>query len=208
MDIALGLFISTFATLFVIIDPFGNLPVFMSLTSNYEVKKRRKVAWQANLLAMVILVVFGFFGAQLFGLLGITPAALQISGGILLLIVALQLLTGSEASVGGIGGSLNIAAVPLGTPLLAGPGAIVALMVAMSDAHSQPLSMVAVMCGTAAVLIISWLTMFFASPIMRALGESGVAVLTRLSGMLLAAIAVQLVISGVISVVHEVAQTL
>ena len=118
MKTELGLFISTFTTLFVIIDPFGNLPVFMSLTKDLPKKQRQTVAWQANLLAIIILFVFGFFGFQLFGLLGISPAALQISGGLLLLIVALQLLTGAEGTVGEEGGSLNIAAVPLGTPLL------------------------------------------------------------------------------------------
>ena len=208
MNTELGLFISTLATLFVIIDPFGNLPVFMSLTSHFELKQRHKAAWQANLLALIILLVFGFFGFQLFALLGITAAALQISGGLLLVIIALQLLTGQEAGVGEVGGALNIAAVPLGTPLLAGPGAIVALMVAMGNAGHAPLAMAAVMGATLVVLVISWLTMYFATPIMHALGDSGVAVLTRLSGMLLAAIAVQLIISGVITVVQDVAKTL
>ncbi|WP_297346770.1 MarC family protein [uncultured Mobiluncus sp.] len=208
MKTELGLFISTFTTLFVIIDPFGNLPVFMSLTKDLPKKQRQTVAWQANLLAIIILFVFGFFGFQLFGLLGISPAALQISGGLLLLIVALQLLTGAEGTVGEEGGSLNIAAVPLGTPLLAGPGAIVALMVAMGHAGQHPLSVIAVTGGTLAVMFTSWLAMHFATPIIRFLGDSGVAVMTRLAGMLLAAIAVELMISGVISVVQDVAKTL
>jgi hypothetical protein len=208
LNAELGLFISTFTTLFVIIDPFGNLPVFMSLTKDLPKKQRQTVALQANLLAIVILFVFGFFGFQLFGLLGISPAALQISGGLLLLIVALQLLTGAEGTVGEEGGSLNIAAVPLGTPLLAGPGSIVALMVAMGNAGHQPLSVIAVASGAFAVMFASWLAMHFATPIIHFLGNSGVAVMTRLAGMLLAAIAVELMISGVISVVQDVAKTL
>lgn len=208
MKAELGLFISTFTTLFVIIDPFGNLPVFMSLTKDFDKSQRKTVAWQANLLAIAILLVFGFFGFQLFGLLGISPAALQISGGLLLLIVALQLLTGAEGTVGEVGGSLNIAAVPLGTPLLAGPGAIVALMVAMADSGHKPLAVVAVMGATIAVMFTSWLAMNFATPIIRFLGDSGVAVLTRLAGMLLAAIAVELMSSGVITVVQEATKTL
>ncbi|MCI6585402.1 MAG: MarC family protein [Mobiluncus porci] len=208
MTAEIGVFVSTFAIMFVIVDPFGNLPVFMSLTAHYAPAKRRLVAWQANALAFVILLVFGFFGFKLFGLLGITPASLQISGGLLLLIVALQLLTGEESKPGNEGGELNIAAVPLGTPLLAGPGAIVALMVQMDSSGHGVLSIIAVVLATLLVLAFSWLTMFFATPIMRFLGNSGIAVLTRLSGMMLAAIAIQLMISGVMNVVQEVAKTL
>lgn len=204
MSAALSLFISAFATLFVIIDPPGNLPVFMSLTAQLDEKQRRRTAWEANALAFVILLVFGFFGFKLFGILGITPAALQISGGLLLLLVALQLLTGEESQPNNEKGEFNIAAVPLGTPLLAGPGAIVALMVQMDRTHHDPLLMLAVAFAVFLVLICSWLTMFFASPIMRVLGGSGVAVLTRLSGMLLAAIATQLMITGVVTVLGSV----
>ena len=199
----LSLFVATLATLVVIVDPFGNLPVFMSLTGHFERSARHRVAWQANALALVILLVFGFFGYQLFGLLDITPAALQISGGLLLLIIALQLLTGAESDPGQAGGTLNVAAVPLGTPLLAGPGAIVALMVQMDRTGYRPLAMTAVALGAVVVMLFSWLTMYFADPIMHKLGASGVAILTRLSGMMLAAIAVQLMITGILAVVQN-----
>ena len=203
MSQELSLFVSTFATLVVIVDPAGNLPVFMSLTAHHSPLARRRVAFQSNFLALVLLLVFGFFGFKLFGLLGITPSALQISGGLLLLIVALQLLTGEESDPGAASGTLNIAAVPLGTPLLAGPGSIVAVMLQMDSANGSVLGSLAVVAGLVAVLVISWLSMFFATPIMRVLGQSGVALLTRLSGMMLAAIAVQLIISGVLEIVKS-----
>lgn len=203
MNTALTLFITTFATMIVIIDPPGNLPVFMSLTAPHTPKERRSVAWQSNVLALALLLIFGFFGFHIFGLMGITPEALQISGGLLLLLVALQLLTGKVSDPGEEGGTLNVAAVPLGTPLLAGPGAIVALMLQMDYAHGDLLNMTVVVLATIAVLIVSWLSMHFATSIMRVLGDSGVALLTKLSGMLLAAIAVQLIISGVLSIVRS-----
>ncbi|MFC5370385.1 MarC family protein [Arcanobacterium bovis] len=202
MSFDFALYGSAFATLFVIIDPFGNLPVFMSLTSRISEKDRRKAAFVSNSIALSILLIFGFFGFQVFGALGITTQALQISGGLLLLLVALQLLTGEEEDPGRESGSINAAVVPLGTPLLAGPGSIVAFMILVDDAGKSFSSILAVSLGLVSVLALSFVTMRFATPIMRVMGKSGVMLLTRLSGMLLAAIATQLIIAGVVTVVH------
>lgn len=202
MSFDFALYGSAFATLFVIIDPFGNLPVFMSLTSRISEKDRRKAAFVSNSIALSILLIFGFFGFQVFGALGITTEALQISGGLLLLLVALQLLTGEEEDPGRESGTINAAVVPLGTPLLAGPGSIVAFMILVDDAGKSFSSILAVSLGLISVLTISFVTMRFATPIMRVMGKSGVMLLTRLSGMLLAAIATQLIIAGVTSIVR------
>ncbi|MBM7825085.1 multiple antibiotic resistance protein [Arcanobacterium pluranimalium] len=202
MSFDFALYGSAFATLFVIIDPFGNLPVFMSLTSRISEKDRRKAAFVSNSIALSILLIFGFFGFQVFGALGITTEALQISGGLLLLLVALQLLTGEEEDPGRESGTINAAVVPLGTPLLAGPGSIVAFMILVDDAGKSFSSILAVSLGLISVLMISFVTMRFATPIMRVMGKSGVMLLTRLSGMLLAAIATQLIIAGVTSIVR------
>ncbi|QOQ38504.1 MarC family protein [Trueperella pecoris] len=196
-----ALFASAFATLLVIIDPPGNVPVFMALTRALNKSERKKVAFQANFIAMVLLLLFGFFGFVLFGYMGISAEALQISGGVLLLLVALQLLTGKEEDPGSAGGTIAVAMVPLGTPLLAGPGSIVAFMLLMRDS-GDVWGQVAVVAAAASVLLISWMSMHFAGAIMRLLGEAGVMLLTRLSGMLLAAIATQLIISGVLGVVR------
>ncbi|MDP9805777.1 multiple antibiotic resistance protein [Trueperella bonasi] len=197
-----ALFASAFATLLVIIDPPGNVPVFMALTRTMEKKDRKKVAFQANFIALLLLLVFGFFGFYLFDWLGISPSALQISGGLLLLLVALQLLTGEEQDPGDAGGSIHVAMVPLGMPLLAGPGAIVAFMLLMREADGDVIDKVTVIGAMTIVLIISWIAMHFSGTIMRVLGEAGVMLLTRLSGMLLAAIATQLIIAGVLGVVE------
>ncbi len=196
-----SLFFTTFTTVFVIADPAGNLPVFMSLTARMTPNERKRAAWQAALTSLVVLAVFAFFGQQILRLLGISVASMQISGGLLLLIVAMQLLSGREEDPGKPGAT-NVALVPLGIPLLAGPGAIAAVMLAADQAAGKGVG--GVLACVAAVLlvhIIEWLTMRFANPLNRILGEGGTIFLTRISGMLLAAIAVQLIISGVTSVV-------
>ncbi|MDR6938654.1 MarC family protein [Arcanobacterium hippocoleae] len=203
MGFDLALFGSAFATMIVIVDPFGNLPIFMSLTARTSEKQRRRTAFVANMIALILLLIFGFFGAQMFSALDISIQALQISGGLLLLIVSLQLLTGEESDPGAETGSINAAFVPLGTPLIAGPGGIVAFMLLIGRAQGSVLSLATVTLALVLVIFISWATMYFATPIMKALGDSGVMLLTRLSGMLLAAIAVQLMIEGVIGVVKN-----
>ncbi len=201
MSIDFALFGTAFATLIVIIDPPGNLPIFMSLTARNSVQDRYRAAIKSNLVALCILLIFGFFGYQVFGALGISTPALQISGGMLLVLVALQLLTGEEGDPGTESAALNAAVVPLGTPLLAGPGSIVAFMLLVERASGNWIDVATVTFALLVVLGISWLSMRFASPIMKVLGDGGVMLLTRLSGMLLAAIAVQLMISGVVTVV-------
>lgn len=203
MGFDLTLYGSAVATMIVIIDPFGNLPIFMSLTARTSEKQRRRTALVSNLIAFGLLIAFGFFGAQMFNALGISTQALQISGGLLLLIVALQLLTGEESNPGEETGAINAAVVPLGTPLLAGPGGIVAFMLLISHNNEELIDLLTVILALISVLIVSWATMHFATPIMKVLGDSGVMLLTKLSGMLLAAIAVQLIIEGVMGVIKN-----
>lgn len=198
-----ALFVSAFATLFVIIDPPGNLPIFLAFTSKASERNRRRIAFQANFIAGILLLLFGFFGFTVFNALGISAPALQLSGGLLLLLIALQLLTGQEQDPGESDGDLHVAMVPLGMPLLAGPGSIVAFMLLIDEAGHDWMRIVTTVLGLICVLSISWLTMRFANPILKLLGESGIMLLTRLSGMLLAAIAAQLMINGIVSVVNS-----
>ncbi|MGL4178039.1 MAG: MarC family protein, partial [Dermatophilaceae bacterium] len=127
--------------------------------------------------------------------------ALQAAGGLLLLIVALQLLTGAESEQLADAG-VNVALVPLGTPLLAGPGAIVATMLAVQDADGAG-GLVAVAAALVAALFLVFLVFRFAAPLARVLKESGIVLLTRIAGLLLSAIAVQMVADAVIAFVRE-----
>ena len=121
------LLVEVFVTLFVIMDPVGTVPIFLSLTSGRSASTARKAAWQAVAVSFFVITVFAFFGQQILEYLHISLPALQGAGGLLLLLVALELLTDNEKEPTATAGT-NVALVPLGTPLLAGPGAIVATM--------------------------------------------------------------------------------
>jgi multiple antibiotic resistance protein len=200
MDVTL--FIEVFVTLFVIMDPPGTVPVFLALTSQMNPKQRNRAARQAILVAFGVIVVFALFGQQLLQYMGISLPALQASGGLLLLFVALELLTGkAEEPAPAKGGAVNVALVPLGTPLLAGPGAIVATMVfvqgRIASDDSAVRHWVAIALGVIAVHVSVYLAMRFANTIQRVLKESGVTLVTRIAGLLLAAIAVQMIATAI-----------
>ena len=184
-----------FITLFVIMDPVGTVPVFLGLTSGRSPALRKRAAWQAVVVAFGVIVAFALFGRQILAYLNISLPALQCAGGLLLLLVALELLTGKDQQRSPAA-DVNVAMVPLGTPLLAGPGAIVATMVFVERIEDAP-DLVAVALGVVGVHLALWLTMRFSVGVLRVLGDSGVTLVTRIAGLLLSAIAVQLVADAV-----------
>jgi multiple antibiotic resistance protein len=195
-------FLDVFVTLFVIIDPVGIVPVFLGLTRGRSRHDRNQLAWQAAVVAFSVIVVFALFGREILDYLGIGLAALEGAGGLLLLLVALELLTGratepTEAEVD----RANVAFVPLGTPLLAGPGAIVATMLYVQRIHGVGDGF-ALAGAMVAVALSVWLGMRFALVIHRVLTDNGVELITRIAGLLLAAIAVQLVANSAIAFAH------
>jgi len=192
------LFASVFITLFVIMDPPGTVPIFLGLTSAMSRAQRNRAARQAVAVAFGVIVSFALFGQSLLSYMHVSLPALQASGGLLLLLVAMELLTGKMEEVKPSGNvNVNVALVPLGTPLLAGPGAIVATMVFVTQADGTTADWVAIALGVLAVHVCLWLAMRFANVIHRILGESGTILVTRIAGLLLAAIAVQLVADAV-----------
>jgi multiple antibiotic resistance protein len=193
--VTLSLLTSVFVTLFVIMDPVGTIPIFLSLTRGRAPASVRRAAWQAVTVSFAVIVAFAFFGQQILRYLGISLPALQCAGGLLLLLVALELLTGKEEAPTA-SSDVNVALVPLGTPLLAGPGAIVATMV-LSRRVDSVADFVAVGLGVIGVHVSLWLAMRFSLPILRLLREGGVVLVSRISGLLLSAIAVQLVADAV-----------
>jgi len=189
------LFASAFVTLFVIMDPVGTVPLFLSLTGGFTPDRIRRAARQAVLVSFLVISVFAFFGQRILAYLHVSLPALQCAGGLLLLLVALELLTG-RGDEPTRQGDANVALVPLGTPLLAGPGAIVATMVFSKRVHDTG-DFVAVALAVVAVHLCIWAAMSFSIPILRLLGESGILLVTRIAGLLLSAIAVQLVADAV-----------
>ncbi|OLB65685.1 MAG: antibiotic resistance protein MarC [Actinobacteria bacterium 13_2_20CM_2_72_6] len=189
------LFVEAFVTLLVITDPPGMVPIFLALTGAMPARDRNRAGWQAVALAGGVIVVFAVGGQQILRYLGIDLPALQGAGGLLLILVALQLLTGKAEDPEQVH-TTNVALVPLGTPLLAGPGAIVATMLFVRRAHHLP-DYLSIAAAILLVLVAVWLVLRFCGVIVRILRPSGIEVLTRIAGLLLAAIAVQLIATAV-----------
>jgi len=189
------LLVEVFVTLFVIMDPPGTIPIFLSLTSGRSQATIKRAAWQAVAVSFSVITVFALFGQAILHYLHISLPALQGAGGLLLLLVALELLTGNEKEPSATQ-DVNVALVPLGTPLLAGPGAIVATML-FSRQVDDVAMFVAVSLGVILVHACIWLTMRFSVRILRVIKDSGVVLVTRIAGLLLSAIAVQMVADAV-----------
>jgi multiple antibiotic resistance protein len=190
-------FWEVFVTLLVITDPPGIVPVFIAITADRPPAERHKLAWQAAVVALGVIVVFALFGRSILDYLGVQLPSLQAAGGLLLLLVALELLTGRSAEPTQLERArANVAFVPLGTPLLAGPGAIVATMLFVQRIGSVG-GGVAFGAAIVAVVVVLWLAMRFCGVILKLLRGSGVELLTRIAGLLLSAIAVQLIVDAV-----------
>ncbi|GAA1399951.1 MarC family protein [Catellatospora coxensis] len=184
-----------FVTLLVITDPPGMVPIFLALTGALPARERHKAATHAVALALGVIAVFAVAGQTILDYLHIQLPALQGAGGLLLVLVALELLTG-KADDPDQQSTSNIALVPLGTPLLAGPGAIVATMLFVQRADS-PGQYVAIGLGIVAVMVAVWLVLRYSGIIVKVLRPGGIEVLTRIAGLLLAAIAVQLMADSI-----------
>ncbi|AGL21109.1 MarC family protein [Actinoplanes sp. N902-109] len=188
----LKLFGEFFVTLLVIVDPPGMVPVFLALTGTLPAKERARAGTHAVLLALGVIVIFAVAGQTLLDYLHVQLPALQGAGGLLLILVALQLLTGKTDEPSEQGGTSNVALVPIGTPLLAGPGAIVATMLFVQRAEGIG-EYTIIGFAILAVMLAVWLVLRFSGVIVRLLRPAGIEVLTRIAGLLLAAIAVQLI---------------
>jgi len=193
------LFGEAFVTLFVIMDPPGLLPIFLAFTGAMSSRQRNRAAAQAVAVAFGVIVVFAVAGEQILRYLGIDLPALQGAGGLLLLLVALALLTGRQDDPTEQATS-NVALVPLGTPLLAGPGAIVATILFVRRADGID-GYLAIAAAIAVLHLVIFAFLRFSSLIVRILRPGGIEVVTRIAGLLLAAIAVQLIADAVASFV-------
>ena len=204
LSASLTLFISTLITLIVIMDPPGAVPIFLALTARMTPAERSAAARRASLVAFGVIALFAIFGQRILDYLHVSIAALQGAGGLLLLLVALQLLTGQESEAMADAG-VNVAVVPLGTPLLAGPGAIVAMMLAVQQAGAGPglPGYVAVGLALLGTMLVVYLFLRFATVVRRVLGESGTVLATRIAGLLLSAIAVQMVANAIQAFIEE-----
>ena len=189
------LFGEVFLTLFVIMDPLGTIPLFLGLTGGRSAKVRKRLAFQAVCVSLGVISLFAVLGQQILNFLGINSPALQGAGGLLLLIVALELHTDRQQDPSEVR-DVNIALVPLGTPLLAGPGAIVAIIVFVKQSHGLA-EHLSIAVGIVAIHLVVYLSLRFSVGVTRIIREAGIVLLTRIAGLLLSAIAVQLVADSV-----------
>jgi multiple antibiotic resistance protein len=186
-------FAEAFVTLVVIMDPLGSAPIFISLTAGRTTGARRRAALEAAAAAGGLVVVFALFGRLILDYLHVSVESLTIAGGLLLLLVALQMLRGEEFAQPE---TANIALVPLATPLLAGPGAIAAVMV-LTKRYEDGAGRVGVFLGILATVLVVAVGLVLADQIARVLRPSVIQLLTRVLGLLLSAIAVQFIVDAV-----------
>jgi multiple antibiotic resistance protein len=202
---------STLVTLLVTLDPPGLAPIFLSLTAGMSAAERRQVAIRACIIAFCIMAFFGVAGDVVLNALGVSLPAFRIAGGLLLFWISFEMVfeRRNERKQATATTAItqdhirNVAAFPLAIPLMAGPGALTAMMLLAGRAGGDPLMLVslAVICG---LVILSCLVVFLlATPIAKLLGVTGNVVLTRLLGVILAALAVQFVIDGVRAVIRR-----
>ena len=187
--------IQSFVTLFVIMDPPGAAPIFLGLVADKTQRVRRILAMQAAAVSFLVISIFALFGRAILEYLNISLEALQAAGALLLLLVALELLTGNAKSMNDDSNS-NVALVPLGTPLLAGPGAIVATMIFVQQVDSRSMGL-ALVAAVIAVHIAIALVLMASTTILKVIKESGVTLVARIAGLLLAAIAVQMLVDAI-----------
>ncbi|MDG1505699.1 MAG: MarC family protein [Planktomarina sp.] len=190
-----------FATLFVVIDPIGLAPIFVALTQGVEPKKRKAIGMRACMIAFVILALFGFFGESVLGFAGISMPAFQIAGGALLFLTALEMLFELRAkrrSAKGDEDDQDPSVFPLATPLIAGPGAIASIILLTNEAQGSLLQQISVILVMGAVVFTAFTLFMLAGLMERALGQTGTLVVSRVLGMLLAALAVQFILNGLL----------
>jgi multiple antibiotic resistance protein len=186
----------TFVTLFVITDPIGNAPIFVSITRKLTPRQRQRAAVRAVLAAGALIIGFAVFGELILRYLHVSLGSLSIAGGLLLMLVALEMLRGADFP--GSDGSQpeDVALVPLATPLVAGPGAI-ATSIVLWRAHPSVAGHAAVLVAIVLAVACVGLALLVAERVTRATSPAVLAFLTRVFGLLLSAIAVQLVVDGV-----------
>jgi len=185
----------TFVTLFVITDPVGNAPVFLAITHRLDARQRQRAAIRAVIAAGGLILGFAIFGELVLRYLHVSIASLSIAGGLLLLLVALEMLRGTDFPAGG-GDDADVALVPLATPLVAGPGAI-ATAIVLWRSHPGVGGHAAVLLAIVAAVGLVGVALLLAERVTRASSPAILSFLTRVFGLLLSAIAVQLMVNGV-----------
>lgn len=199
---SLGLLVSAIISIFVMVDPFGNIPIFLGLTSGMSGTERRYVISKASAVATVILLVFALVGKPCMDVLSISLNSLRIAGGILLLLIAFDMLMGKETRAKKTDGGHeddedydSIAVTPMATPLITGPGAMTVTMVYMNEAAG--FDKLLILAAILAAMLGSWVIVINSDLLYAIFHKDGTRVLTKIMGIVLAAIATQMMLTGI-----------
>ena len=197
-----------FITLMVVLDPVGTSAVFAALTPDMDSRQRRYTAEKATMLSTLILVVFAFLGAKLLAAMGVSLPAFRIAGGLMLFFLAIDMVFARPSGFRSSTAAENreaeerhdITVFPLAFPLIAGPGAMTTVVLLMGRANGNPLQVISVLGVLLAVLAVVLVLLYTASGVRKLLGVTGSNVITRVLGIILAALAVQFVLDGLVEV--------
>ncbi len=192
------------SSIFFLVDPFAALPTFLAVTEGADKVRRRNMARKASLTAWLFLSAFALGGQYIFRMFGITLPAFEIAGGVILLLIGLDMLEAKRSATQEVTGDTAAAAskedagiVPLGIPMLAGPGSITSVMVLVGQAQTR-WQMVAILAAILITAAICYLVLGNSDKVARALGDTGIRILVRIMGLLLVALAVQYFVNGMV----------
>jgi len=199
-----------FVVFFVVVEPLSLVPAFAALTQNFSSEHRRQIAAKAVAVSASICIIFALVGARLLQALSISLSAFRIGAGVLLFLIALDMVfarsspirstTAGEADE--VKHRHDISVFPLAFPLMTGPGAMATIMLAFGETHLSWAVFFGQMLAMLIVLVIAWITMRLTGPMMRVMGVTGANVISRLFGVILAALAVQYIIDGIKGAMH------
>jgi len=205
--------LTAFASIFAILNPIGNIPVYIAITEGYTPEQKNRVIRKVVIVIVGVLVTFGLLGNFIFDIYGITIPAFKIAGGLLLFSIAYSMVLGQMSGTKMTPQEKDEAAekdevgvVPLGIPLFAGPGAITTVMIYISyamDGSDVAFDLASIFVSIIAIAIISFIMLRFADPIFVKMGRSGAMAFSRIMGLLLAAIAIEFVLSGGFQAIEE-----
>ena len=204
-------YLKVFVALIALVNPLGVLPMFISLTHDFTKAQKKNAIRAASLTVVAVIVVCALLGEHIIKFFGISTASLQVSGGLLILLMALNML---NAQPGGARTTMEerdeaehkhtIGVVPLGIPLLTGPGAMSTVIV-MAHNAKKPMDYAAIIGSGVVIAILVWLTLQMAQPIARTLGRTGINIATRIMGLLVAAVAVEFIVDGLTAMIPALA---
>jgi multiple antibiotic resistance protein len=193
------------SSVFFLVDPFAALPTFLAVTAGATQQHRRHMAWKASITAWVVLTIFALAGQLIFRLFGITLPAFEIAGGVILLLIGLDMLEAKRSPTQETGGDTEAAAskedagiVPLGIPMLAGPGSITSVMVLVGQAQGKWQLIAVILAAILITAVTCGVILGNSGRVAQALGETGIRILVRIMGLLLVALAVQYFVNGLV----------